>query len=374
MADDTDLFGEESPPAPPDPSITREHFLEWRSPRRGTSNPETLTNPVWDWLVRSKLSGYQANKHFEGPSAFDEGPCWSFDRCGQSSTPLTDGRIIRIGGEHEDSYDPDFFIYNDVTVRHPDGRIEMLGYPTDPFPPTDFHSATLVGNQIIIVGNLGYPERRRPEETQVLKLDLETFSVAPVQTSGTSPGWIHKHIAELADDGKSILIRRGELARSGSATFVENIDDWRLHLANWRWERLTERRWPRWDIARSDGKRNHLWYIQQAVWDRSVRWEEDLRKKMDELEETLGARPDLDLAESLFHPPVPHEEIPEVEDEYDVTRIRIDGVVIRYVADMFSIQVTVEGDLPQATVEAVTSDLVTKISALENASFHLEQI
>ena len=41
-------------------------------------------------------------------------PFWSFDRYGMSVTHLEDGRIILIGGEHEDYYDPYFFIYNDV--------------------------------------------------------------------------------------------------------------------------------------------------------------------------------------------------------------------------------------------------------------------
>jgi hypothetical protein len=45
-----------------------------------------------------------------------------------------------------------------------------------------------------------------------------------------------------------------------------------------------------------------------------------------------------------------------------------------YVIEMHSIQVTVEGDLDQPSVDAVTSDLVGKMSALENANFVLKQI
>ncbi|MDB6110757.1 MAG: hypothetical protein JWR69_2507, partial [Pedosphaera sp.] len=249
------------------------------------------------------------------------------------------------------------------------------GYPRDVFPPTDFHSATQVGDHIIVLGNLGYPEDRKLGTTQILTLDLATFAIASVQASGASPGWIHGHAVELSADRRSILLRGGKLERGGEdKSLVENIDDWRLHLADWHWERMTERRWLRWDVRRSDGQRNHLWEIQQAVWSRSVGWDKELREQMEQLEEELGIRPNLDLVENLFRPPIPHEVMDQVEDEYNVFRNKLAGVVIRYVVDMHSIQLTVEGGLSQTSVDAVTSDLVRKMSALENANFALKQL
>ena len=97
----------------------------------------------------------------------DAGPGRCFDRFGQSSNQLPDGRVVCIAGEHEDSYDPDFYIYNDVVIQQPDGRIDIFGYPREVFPPTDFHTATLVGNRIVLIGSLGYPDERRPGETPV---------------------------------------------------------------------------------------------------------------------------------------------------------------------------------------------------------------
>jgi hypothetical protein len=41
---------------------------------------------------------------------------------------------------------------SDVVVHHPDGRIDIFGYPKAAFPPTDFHSARLVGNRIALIG------------------------------------------------------------------------------------------------------------------------------------------------------------------------------------------------------------------------------
>ncbi len=53
------------------------------------------------------------------------GKTWRwFERFGQSKTITLDGRTIHIGGEHEDHYDPDFFIYNGV---NPGGFIMIHG-------------------------------------------------------------------------------------------------------------------------------------------------------------------------------------------------------------------------------------------------------
>ena len=135
-------------------------FAEWRTPRRGERNPDILTNPYWVWGVQNPQSGFDMDKAFGYNSSDNAEPSWSFKRHGQTKTTLADGTVIQVAGEHEDSYDPDFFIYNDVVVTKPDGEIIIYGYSIKDFPPTDFHSATLVGNEIILIGSLGYPEQR----------------------------------------------------------------------------------------------------------------------------------------------------------------------------------------------------------------------
>ncbi len=377
MSDPAEDFDEwqEDEDVPPGPEVTPELFLEWRSPRFGRSNPERLDNPVWAWLVRARITAYWANKQFNGPSPFKAGPGWCFKRFGRSVTRLTDGRTVLIAGEHEDYYDPDFYIYNDVVVLRPDGEIEIFGYPREVFAPTDFHSATLVGDRIILIGSLGYPDDRKHGITPVVSLDLNTFAISPVETSGTPPGWIYEHSATLSKDGRSILIERGKIERGDSErSHVENIDDWRLHLDGWRWERLTERRWQRWEFRRKDRQGNSLWYIEQALWSRDIGREKDLQKEMEELTERYGSAPDLDLAARLYQPEIPHETMPRGEDEYNVVKIRIDGVIVRYVRGMYSIQMTVEGDLPRPTIDALTFDLLGKLSILENTPYELKQL
>jgi hypothetical protein len=141
--------------------------------RYGTTHPERVENPTWELAMREDWSGYGLRKHVGADgSGFchdfslstyrdtDPGPFWSWQRFGRTSTPLADGRTIHIAGEHEDAYDPDFCIYNDVVVEHPDGRREFFLYPKDVFPPTDFHTATLIGHEIVLIGSLGYSPLR----------------------------------------------------------------------------------------------------------------------------------------------------------------------------------------------------------------------
>lgn len=331
-----------------------------------------MTNPVWRWLVRTKLSAYQANERYNGPSAIDAGPGWCFERMGQSSTKLADGRVVLIAGEHEDYYDSDFQIYNDVVVQHPNGHVDIFGYPREVFPPTDFHSATLVGNRIVVIGCLGYPKDRKPGTTPVFVLDLGTFTISALDTSGTPPGWIHGHEAVLSADGASININRGVLDRGGSERrLVDNLDDWRLHLTTWRWERLTERRWPRWEVRRQDRTTNHIWDFERALWAKKFPKLKRAVEQLSTLEEQLGATPDLELFERLYRPNLAHEILPNDEHVYGVHRIRTAGVVVRYVQNTHCIQITVEGDLPRQTLDLLTQDLLDKLSTLENSTCEL---
>jgi ankyrin repeat protein len=162
----------------------------------GASNPARMRAPFWEAMIRSGASAYAARCRFEGPpSGRPAEPVWCAQRFGQSFTLLPDGRGVQIGGEHEDFYDPDFCIYNDVFVHERDGSVAIYGYPEAVFPPTDFHTATLVGDSIYVIGSLGYQGTRRPGETPLYRLDLRTFRMERVDAGGESPGWIYEHRA-----------------------------------------------------------------------------------------------------------------------------------------------------------------------------------
>lgn len=185
----------------------------------GSSNPELMNVPFWIAMIRAGVSAYEARTRFDITKDSDREPVWSAQRFGQSLTLLPDGRAIQIGGEHEDFYDSDFCIYNDVFVHHPSGSISIYGYPEDVFPPTDFHTATLVGDVICIIGSLGYMGAREFSVTPVYVLDTRTMSIKRLLTTGIAPGWIYKHRARPQGNnsirvwGGKLVTKQGEKER-----------------------------------------------------------------------------------------------------------------------------------------------------------------
>ena len=166
-------------------------------PRYGLSNPERVHAAIWELAFRNNWTAFKLQKHlgiglnlgfghWPGHSSYRErakGPVWSWERFGRTSTRLLDGSIVHVAGEHEDSYDADFCIYNDVIVEEPDGGLSFCLYPADTFPPTDFHTATLVDGSIILIGSLGYKDLRKPGETQVFRLHTSTLQIEHVLTT-----------------------------------------------------------------------------------------------------------------------------------------------------------------------------------------------
>jgi hypothetical protein len=181
-------------------------------------------------MLRAGVNGHAALQHFSADlpedsplHSWERPPIWCAQRFGQSFTLLPDGRTVLVGGEHEDSYDPDFCIYNDVAVFEPDGRIQLLGYPPEVLPPTDFHTATLMdqGDSIILIGGLGYRGQRQLGHTPVYRLRTHDWVIEALSTQGTAPGWLYKHQAR-AISGDEIEVWDGQQA-------VQDADGDELH-------------------------------------------------------------------------------------------------------------------------------------------------
>ncbi len=357
---------------PVDFGVTPSSFLEWRSPRFGDTNPTKFESAVWEWLFRSKLSGYGATERMNGPSPFQAGPTFCFDRYGQSCTSLPDGRLLYIGGEHEDYYDPDFCIYNDVVVEHPDGQLEFYCYPRSDFLPTDFHTSTLVDSQIVIVGSLGYPDDRRIGRTQIYLLDTRSYRIERVENRGDSPGWIHKHGSRLADHGGSIIVTGGMVDLVEQQSLRENIDEWEIDLKTWQWTRRTKRNWPRWEVFRQDRGNNHLWEMRQALWHQSVNWLDDYEQQMTRLIDELGCEPDVSSIADLYRFPFGSSDLVEDEDEHNVFWIYVNEVRVRFVEERYSVKVTVEGELPEPILQSMKASLRERLSKLENTPCELD--
>lgn len=337
--------------------VTRELFEQQRRPCFGKANPERMHCAFWEWMIRgegvdpdaeegslaeigsmmrdgklkSSYGPYRARDLFKVPLNREDGPIWTFERYGATRTELADGSIVCIGGEHEDYYDPDFYIYNDVVVLRPDEEIEIYGYPKEVFPPTDFHTATLVGDKIIIVGCLGNVGDRRPGFTPVYSVDTKSYCVSELITSGTVPGWIFKHTADLLGDCV-LSIRGGQVVevKDGKQRFKRNIEEFSLDTMTGVWTQTTTRNWPHWSFCQEDGG---LFVLDHQVRVRDL------------------------IPQGL-------ERIPVTDESYREARFMLQGVPIRVIVGVKCIEIISEGSLPGKLCEEVPEIFRRRIEAL----------
>ena len=327
-------------------------------------------------MMKNEVSPYQANQDLD--ENHQHHPHWCYYRMGQSETVLPDGTNVLIAGEHEDSYDPDFFIYNDVTVIRPDGEITFFGYSEYLFPPTDNHSATLVGDQIYIIGCLGYPHQRHKDKTPVYSLNINDFHIHKVSTKGLTPSWLHSHAAQLSQDGKSIICEGGDVIHP-SGNYVENLAKWNLELETGIWTKLSEKKWTRWKIYREDSSRNDLSNISDLQYAQKLKSDNPRREYLtphDFITEikARGHEIDLSLYENRHIPPMPHERIGEDENNFRHFRVAIEGVICRIVEGSHEIEFNIEGNLPEEMVKDLQAHYLDIYSKLEGMPYTIEQI
>jgi hypothetical protein len=258
---------------------------------------------------------------------------------GATRTELPDGRVVCVGGEHEDFYDPDFCIYNDVVVLGPTDEIEIYGYPRDVFPPTDFHTATLVGHRIILVGCLGYSEDRRPGHTPVYALDLSDYHISEVPTTGHAPGWVFKHEALPWPDG-IISVQCGEVIeeRDGKQRTRRNFEAYALDTRAGSWRRLTNRNWAEFRIHRQDHR-------------------------------MFPYNPEI-ASQQLLPRGLEHTALPS--DEPRETRIEVRGVPVSIAVDISHIDVVVEGELPDDLARHLVEEIRSNAEAVVHGPCVLE--
>lgn len=349
--------------------ITRELFDEQRRPRFGTKNPDRMQLAFWEWMIRGndtpprpeeegilaqfgliKRRGvlkschgpWRARDLFNLPLNREEGPIWTFDRMGATRTELPDGRVICVGGEHEDYYDPDFCIYNDVIVFGPDDEIEIYGYPREVFPPTDFHTASLVDDTLILVGCLGYPDDRHVGHTPVYSLELSTYRISRIECSGEMPGWISDHEAEVDQDGR-VIIRGGKVSEA-EPRVRRNIEEYALDIRAKAWRRLTNRNWRQFSICREDGD------TLDWVWD-------------------TEQRPEI---EALLPRGVEHT-VAQVVDLVSA-RILVRDVSVSIQREMGNIEIVIEGSLPDELTLRLAEDVRSNAEAAFGSRCILQEL
>ena len=311
--------------------ITRELFDEQRHRRFGEANPQRMNMFYWEWMVRKGHDPYQVRKHLGIESDQPTEPDWCFDRMGATRTGLDDGRVVSIAGEHEDWYDPDFCIYNDVIILGPNDEIEIYGYPKDVFPPTDFHSATLVRGKIIIIGCLGYQSERVPDATPVYSLDLTSYRIDPIETKGELPGWVFNHEAVFDPVQAAITIGGGETIekRDDEEVIRKIVEVYQLHLDVGRWERLTDRRsWRQFLISRQDRR---FWFDHVQFFG-----EEVFRSKR------------------VVYVPLP-------KLDWRTSRISVEGVCVNLSEEHNKVRILIEGELPESIVKRLVEDILANV-------------
>ncbi|WZP00849.1 hypothetical protein EP7_002504 [Isosphaeraceae bacterium EP7] len=321
------------------PERMRVEFWEWMIRGDGKAEPEeddVVTDSgmiIRDGIVKSGYGPYDARQRFGLSICDDGGPIWTFDRMGATHTRLPDGRYVSVAGEHEDYYDPDFYIYNDVVVTGPGGEIEIYGYPKEIFPPTDFHTATLVDHRIILIGSVGYPDDRRLGDTPVFALDLADYAIKEIQTTGEMPGWIHKHKAECDSEGV-ITVRRGEVLglRDGKQDFRRNFEEYALDTRTGVWRRLTDRNWAEFSVQ--------------------------------EEEKEIGSIDFYMNTKALFPENVEYTMGPPEEAEWDETRFLVEGVTVSVTGGLGNIRIVIEGQLPDDLVGRITEGMRANMEAL----------
>lgn len=316
--------------------IQRETFEAQRHPRFGSANPERMDLHYWKWLVRSGYGPNRARTILGFEEAAHTGPEWTFSRMGDTRTDLGDGRIVCVGGEYDDWYDPDFSIYNDVIVLGPGEQVEIYGYPEEVFPPTDFHTATLVEDLLLLIGSLGYSPRRRPETTPVYCLDTTTYAMKSLATSGQMPGWIFEHEATLEADGRGIIVRGGQtiVECEGERLIRTNVDEFRLDLQEFRWYRMTDRsHWRQFLLTREDG---HYWCASY------------------------------DACHEEFPLPGGRSLEPMPRLDFQTRQVAIDGVVVQISHDMGEMRLLFRGELPESVVSQFVNELVSTIESATN--------
>jgi len=338
----------------------RELFLSQCKPRCGTRNPERMRLEHWEWMVRHGGDPFNVRLDLgldcNYPRCSEEGACdrhepdWCFQRFGMTRTGLSDGRIICVGGEHEDSYDPDFCIYNDVIVLRPaeghaavtldSGSVEIYGYPKEVFAPTDFHSATLVGDRLIVIGRLGYDRGERLRgRTPVVALDLSSYGIVALPCSGEHPGWIYEHHAAFDPISHAITVRGGKMWCADDRKALRYRAAHRLHVGEMRWEL----------ISAAEECRG---FVIEAV--------------------RTGSTFNGPKADDFKPASVPHTWLPPEDRGCDVYLLDVSGVRITFEVMYTTVRVTIEGTIPPVVREALLRDVLASLS-LRDAEWEVRE-
>ena len=346
------------------------------------TNPSDQTNTFYQWAVKFDLTSAEIRLLIIDCYKFEGVSLWSAARVRQSKTKLTDGRVVLIGGEYNEPFD--YSLYSDVIVIYPEGEVKVYNYPQKIFNCPESHSATLVGTgfdeSIIIIGSSS-------EHTAVYQLNTQDFKIRQLITRN-SMGWIQGHTAVLKNH--HILVDDNERLVEDSSLLVDNIDTWSLNLNTLIWKNLTHnhRYWQHFYVVSQDYDSIHLQDYHALNSYFTLNEIEAAANQVALLKMYCNINPDIDSYRQLFCPPIDHEIVMDsdaIEDihayseniafaDYQNHTLYIDGIKVRYKADIYHIQVIVEGKLSEDKLELLQQNLRHKLSKIENMACEVIEI
>ncbi len=102
-------------------------------------------------MIRLGGDAYSARMSLKTPEDpyADVHSVWCFGRFGATRTKLPDGRIVSIGSEHEDPYDPDSYIYKGKNMSST-GPMAALSFP-NAFCYYDLWSFPFTDTEMVVI-------------------------------------------------------------------------------------------------------------------------------------------------------------------------------------------------------------------------------
>lgn len=255
---------------------------------------------------------------------------------GKSLTNLPDGSTVIIGGVLRGT------VKNTVCVLSPQKQRHFI-YPPHILPPISHHTATVLGNDLWLIGNRHAGEYGR---TPVYRMNLRSYQVVPV-ASRNHIGVVYGHKSHV-QNGKIVITGRQIVKETPDGMAVyDNLDDWAFNPQTLRFDKLHERVGRIFAAERADGS---------AL--------------------TCGKFPD-----SLTAPPVPHRSHcgKNLQDGKTLGVIQIEtddaaGVRVRYALYPNAVHLYVLGRLPDGVLDCLTQHLCLQLESLENFTCRIREI
>ncbi|KAK9791169.1 hypothetical protein WJX73_004753 [Symbiochloris irregularis] len=160
---------------------------------------------------------------------FDEHKQAPPERAGHSCTTLPDGRLLIFGG-----MDTGGKYHNDIWIMHPLRLTwHKLTKAVRGAPPKAraYHTATLVGNRVVVLGGNNAKLHWALKEVYTLSIDTFTWKEHTSEVEGEAPSPRCGHSAVAHPDGRHLLVFGGGNSEAGNFTSTLSI----LDTHTWRW-------------------------------------------------------------------------------------------------------------------------------------------